>query len=117
MEVAQESRQLSVFEANLRSDLKVRVLGLAAIERSRRRQASRFIWIKAGDACTKFFHLRMSTRKRRKYVSSIKRDDGTLAWTQADKEEVIHKYFLNILGTKVPRSRSFNWNRLALTPI
>lgn len=37
LEMAQDSRQLSEDEATLRADLKLRVLGLAALERSRRR--------------------------------------------------------------------------------
>jgi hypothetical protein len=69
LEIAQQSIRLSDGEIVLRSDLKLRALGLAAVERSRRRQASRFIWLKAGDACTRFFHMKMNSRRRRKYIS------------------------------------------------
>lgn len=47
LDIAQEGRQLSDDEDTLRAKLKLRVLGLAVLERSRRRQASRFIWLKA----------------------------------------------------------------------
>lgn len=117
LEAAQDGRTLSPAEMALRADLKVRVLGLAALERSRRRQASRFSWIKAGDACTKFFHLKMSTRKRRKYISSLKRHDGSVIWSHEDKEGLLHDYFSSLLGTKVPRSRSFDWSRLGMSTI
>jgi len=73
LDVAQESRRLSEEENSLRRDLKIRILGLAALERSRRRQASRINFIKAGDACTSFFHLKMAARKRRQYISSLKK--------------------------------------------
>lgn len=43
LEMAQETRQLSDGELVLRKDLKLRLLGLAEVERSRRRQASRFL--------------------------------------------------------------------------
>jgi hypothetical protein len=116
LEIAQESRQLSDAEIALRSELKIRVLGLAAVERSRRRQASRFIWLKVGDACTKFFHLKMSARGR-KYISSLKRNDGTLTWNHGDKEVVLHGYFSSIMGLKMQRSRTFNWDRMATSTI
>lgn len=93
------------------------MLGLAALERSRRRQASRFIWLKAGDACSKFFHLKMSARRRRKYIYSLKRQDGTLTWNHEQKEVILSEYFSAILGTKQTRSRSFNWTRLALSSL
>jgi len=105
------SKRLADNEIALRSDLKLRVLGLAAIERPRRRQTSRFIWLKAGDACTKFFQLKMN-RRRRKYIASLKQHDGILTWNHEEKEAVLHNYFSTIMGTKVQRSRSFNWNRL-----
>lgn len=104
-------------ECTLRADLKLRVLGLAAFERARRRQTSRFIWIKAGDACTKFFHLKMSTRRRRKYISFLKWEDGCLTWSHDDKEEVVHDCFFRILGTKSPRAKTLNWDRLSMSSI
>jgi hypothetical protein len=65
LETAQENRMLSD-EQKLRKDLEARVLGLAAVERSRRRQTSRFLWLKEGDACTRFFHLKANGRRRQK---------------------------------------------------
>jgi hypothetical protein len=117
LDVAQENRQLSVAEQTLRKDLKLRALGLAAVERCRRKQASRVNWIKAGDACTRFFHLKMSARRRRKYIYSLKRQDGSLAWDHHDKEEIIHEYFSNVLGRKEPRSRTLDWDKLGMSRI
>jgi hypothetical protein len=65
-DIAQESRQLTQAELTLRRNLKDRVLGLAVVERARRRQAARITNLKEGDANTKFFHLRMNARKRKK---------------------------------------------------
>jgi exonuclease III len=48
LEKAQESRQLTETERNLIKVLKVRLLGMAAIEKSRARQRSRIIWLKKG---------------------------------------------------------------------
>lgn len=117
LDISQESRLLSEGELTLRADLKLRALGLAALERSRRRQASRFVWLKAGDACTKFFHFKMSARRRRKYISSLKRSDDSLTFNHEEKEAVLFEYFSTILGTKVQRSKSFNWDWLAMSAL
>jgi hypothetical protein len=63
LDIAQERRPLSAKERVLRCDLKTRVL--VAIERSRRRQASRLVWLREGDACTRFFHLRANKKRGR----------------------------------------------------
>lgn len=60
LDIAQESRQLSQAELNLRRGLKDRVMGLSIIERARKRQASRITNLKEGDANTKYFHLKMN---------------------------------------------------------
>ena len=53
LDEAQEFRQLSPEEQTLRKRLKLRVQGLAIIERARRSQASRLRELKLGDANTK----------------------------------------------------------------
>jgi hypothetical protein len=106
LDVAQESRLLSNDELTLRKDLKLRALGLAALDRARRKQAFRINWIKSGDACIRFFHLKMSAI-RRKYIYSMKRQDGTLTWAHQEKEEIIHDFFSKLMGTKEARSRTF----------
>ena len=117
LDIAQESRHLSEAEITLRHDLKIRTLGLAALERSRRRQASRIINIRAGDACTRFFHLKMSARKRRQYIPSLKRPDGSLAWNHEDKQHIIQGYFDDLIGKKANRTSTLHWPELQLAPL
>jgi hypothetical protein len=63
LNLAQENKQLSTEEFWLRMGLSV-----ATIERSRRRQASRLVWFKEGDACTRFFHLRANGQAKKNYI-------------------------------------------------
>jgi len=92
-------------------------LGLAALERSRRRQASRINFIKAGDACTRFFHLKMVARKRRQYIPSLKKQDGTLVWAHDDKQRVLQDYFQDLIGKKIHRLQTFQWPQLQLNAL
>jgi hypothetical protein len=66
LDVAQESRPLSDAESDLHKQLKQHLLGWAAIEQSRRRQCSRIIQIREGDACTN-----SSTSEPRDVVNTI----------------------------------------------
>jgi hypothetical protein len=68
LNLAQENKQLSTEEFWLRMGLKFRVLSVATIKRSRRRQASRLVWFKEGDACTRFFHLRANDQAKKNYI-------------------------------------------------
>jgi hypothetical protein len=57
LDVAQESKQLSQGELDLRRELKANVLGLASLARTMARQRAKTRHLKDGDACTKYFHL------------------------------------------------------------
>jgi hypothetical protein len=76
LDVVQESRQISSEENLLQRDLKLRVLGLAAVERARHQQASRMIWLKEGDVCTRFFHLKANSWNMRKFIPCLKKNNG-----------------------------------------
>jgi hypothetical protein len=108
LDIAQENRQLTLEKFKLRKDLKARVLGLAAIERSRRRQACWVTWLKEGDACTRFFHFKANGCSRRNYIPYLKKGNGEYAWTHGEKEEVLFSYFQNILGAAKRRGSSIN---------
>jgi hypothetical protein len=70
LDIAQENRILSLDEWGLWASLKRRVISFAIMERARKKQSARIPNIKEGDANTKFFHLRVNTRRRKKPHSS-----------------------------------------------
>jgi hypothetical protein len=112
LDIAQENRPLSAEERVLWCDLKIKVLGLAAIERSRRRQASRLIWLKEGDTCTRFFHLRANKRKRKNFIPYLKNNSGTCVWDHKPKEEVLYEHLSNMLGSTTQWQTIINWAEL-----
>jgi hypothetical protein len=65
LEKAQESRQLSRDELEFRRRLKMKILGLVAVQKARSRQHSKLAWMRLGDANTKN-HLMANNRRRRK---------------------------------------------------
>ena len=114
LDMAQDHRQLTDEEVQLRKALKLRVQGLAAVERSRRRQCSRITWLKEGDACTKFFHLKANARRRKNLIPKLKDSQGLLLWSHEEKEEEILRHFRSTLGTKEIRTCTLNWDDLEL---
>jgi len=91
--------------------LKARSTELAAIEKSRIKQRARLAYIRNGDANTKFFHIRASTRMRKNYICCL-HTNGGVAITHNDKQKVLEDYFSDHLGTMVQRPRTFDWNVL-----
>ena len=90
-------------------------MGLAAIEKSRIRQKSRLTNIKCGNANTKLFHIRASSRARKNYIQCL-HEDNEIALTHKDKEIVVGDYFKNHLGSMVPRPSTFLWSALGYNP-
>jgi hypothetical protein len=56
-DTAQESRQLTPDELQLRREMRHSVLGLSSLCRTMARQRARTRQLKEGDACTRYFHL------------------------------------------------------------
>jgi hypothetical protein len=71
LEASQEIRNLSPGEGSLLKLLKSRVLGLAAIHKTRARQRSRLTWLQLGDANTRYFHMMANARKKRNFIPSL----------------------------------------------
>jgi len=88
---------------------------LAAIEKARIRQNSRLTNIRCGDANTKLFHIRASSRARKNYIQCLHNDNG-IAHTHEDKEKLIGDYFSNHIGSTSPRPLTFLWPTLGYTP-
>ena len=116
LDVAHEAQRLTEAEFNLRKLLKLRLLGLAAIERTRKRQASRRSWLRAGDEGTKFFHAKMRSRRRKNHIHNLKVGDA-IVMAHEEKEAAIYHHFSDNIGTKMTRSMDMNWQLLEMPTI
>jgi len=85
LDIAQEDRLLSTEELELRARLKRRVIALAVLERSCKKQCARIANLKEGDANTKFFHRRVNARRRKNHIHRIKNEHGWV--TEHDAKE------------------------------
>jgi len=89
LDIAQESRDLSDAKLALRHGLKRRVVGLAVIERARKKQASRITNLREGDANTKFFHQKVIARRRKNIIQCLHHQGGW-ATSHEDKASLVH---------------------------
>jgi hypothetical protein len=63
---------LSNDERDLRARLKRRIIGLVALERTRKQKASRVTNIKEVDTNARYFHLRVNARRRKNHIHRLK---------------------------------------------
>jgi hypothetical protein len=115
LEKAQERRTLSTEELEFKKYLKVKSLGLAAIQKARARQHSRLTWIRKGDSNTRFFQLHANARRKKSYISTIQSEEG-LAVTQQDKTKIALEFFSKAVGSRMQRQRAINWEQLGYSP-
>jgi hypothetical protein len=111
LDIAQESRALEADELDLRRALKSRVLGLAVVERIRIKQRARVNWMRAGDANTKFFHVKASARRRKNFIATIA-GDGVIATEHQHKAKLIKDFFDGLLGSAPSPSATIDWQAL-----
>jgi hypothetical protein len=113
LDLAMESRQLSPEERDIRARLKRRVIGLASLERSRKKQRARINNLRHGDANTKFFHRKVNCRRRKNFILKLRHNNGWVT-THDEKQRVAQSHFTAAIGRANPRPISFNWDALNL---
>ena len=96
LDMAQDSRHLSVEELELRSRLKRRVIALAVLERARKKQCARISNLKEGDANTKFFHRKASARKAKNRIAELQRPDGSACTDKYEMADMATTFYSNL---------------------
>ena len=89
-------------------------MGLAAVERARKKQVSRLTNLKLGDANTRFFHRRVNARRRKNFIQRLQNGRGW-AVTHDEKVEVAQMHFGQIMGRPTHRSTDLNWDTIDIT--
>lgn len=113
LDLAQETRVLSPQEQEIRRDLKGKVLGLPALERTMARQRARCRYLREGDANTKYFHLQACHRRRKNHMHAISVDGRTFSEEEA-KAGIAYDYYNSILGTPFMRRHRIDLQQLGL---
>jgi hypothetical protein len=72
------------------------------------------MWLKEGDPCTRFFHLKANSRRRKKFIPCLRNNSGEYVWNHDGKEKILYDHFSSILGTAEQRLSSFQWDELEL---
>lgn len=113
LEMARDRRQLAEHEELLRRQLKMKSLRLSSLQRSIARQESRLLWLTEGDAPTKFFHAQANSHRRSKFIKALEHQ-GTLYHDEGAKANLVHKYFVSIMGTTPIRTHYIDLQRIGV---
>jgi hypothetical protein len=116
LEAAQDSRALATVETDLRSKLKLQILGLASLERTIARQRARVTSIKECDAAIQFFRICSSTHARHGYITCLRNGDVT-ADDQGEKEELASQFFARLLGQGEPCAHDRSLSSMGLPQV
>ncbi|KAM0921778.1 hypothetical protein ACQ4PT_006701 [Festuca glaucescens] len=116
LDVAQEERQLSVEEREIRCGLKLKVLGLASLERTITRQRARVAGVADGDASSNFFRIMSMARRSHSIITSLRSGDQVETDLQG-KVGLATDYFMGLLGVAQPREFGLSFEALGLQPL
>jgi hypothetical protein len=78
------------------------------------RMRSRILWLKEGDANTKFFHLHARHRKRKNFVATLVDGDEILT-SHEDKAAAVDGFFSNLIGSSQDRDQTVDLEALGLS--
>jgi hypothetical protein len=112
MDFIEEIRDLTIQEWNFKNTLVQHLQSLLSKQHAYWKQRGQIKWVTLGDAGTKFFHAHATSKHRLNSISSLSCDNGMVAFSHKDKEEVLFQAFKNRLGTSQPTSMVFNLSEL-----
>ncbi|WVZ63220.1 hypothetical protein U9M48_012865 [Paspalum notatum var. saurae] len=115
LEIAGDSRALSVGEEQLRKKLKLHCLGLASLERTVARLCARILYLRERDANTSFFHQQARYRKKKNFIAKLQVADQVLV-TQEDKQEAVLNFYENLLGKAEEMDYALRLTELGILP-
>jgi hypothetical protein len=92
LEKARDRRQLTTHEESLRQEFKMKSLGLSSFQRTIARQESRLLWLREGDAPSKFFHIHANHRRRKNFIHELEHE-GQRITSEECKADVIFQFF------------------------
>jgi hypothetical protein len=96
LDQARDLKPLASHEEALRQLVKWKSVALASLQRSTARQKSRVMWLREGDASTKFFRAHAISRRCKNYDRSLL-ENGEVLVSEEHKAEAVHRYFDGVL--------------------
>ncbi|KAM0828305.1 hypothetical protein ACQ4PT_067636 [Festuca glaucescens] len=116
LDVAQECRPLSVTENWLRSNLKLKIIGLASLQRTIARQRARVAGLADGDASSQFFRITAATRRQRNDIAALRSGEQFVSDLEG-KVGLATDFFLGLLGSAQPREFDLSLGALGMAPV
>jgi hypothetical protein len=113
LESARDRRTLASLEEDLRQELKLKLLGLASLQRTIARHESRLLWLSDGDAPTRFFHIQANARRRKKFIRLLEHEGQDIVDEQG-KADLLFSFFDELLGAPPVRSHDIALENLNL---
>jgi hypothetical protein len=107
LEIAQDSRPLSLLEIWLRNSLKKHSLALTSLLRTVARLRSRIHWLKEGDANTRLFHSQVRHRKRKNFIAKLQNGDEVVTFHE-DKAELLLNFYEGLISTREQREQTID---------
>jgi hypothetical protein len=114
LEFAQDERVLTPDDFWLNGKLKKHSLLLSSLKHTMARMRSRILWLKDGDANTKFFHLHAKHRKRKNFIATLVDGDDILT-SHRDKVAAVDGFFSNLIGSCREREQAVDLEALGLS--
>lgn len=74
------------------------------------------MWLRLGDANTRFFHSKASGRRKKNTIRTLF-VNGVVCASHAAKADALRAHFVALLGTPCPYSNSFDWCALGLSQL